>query len=139
MTETGQGVSRRGLLTGAAALGVGVVGVGTLAGCGDGGTPDGGPAATAPVTVPTQDVPVGGAVLVGGAVVSQPAAGRFEAFSAVCTHENCLISRVAGDTVECTCHGSQFSAFDGAVVRGPATRALNPRTVTVEGDNLTVA
>jgi Rieske Fe-S protein len=92
-----------------------------------------------PVTVPTGNVPVGGAVIAGGAVVSQPTAGEFKAFSAVCTHQGCLVSRVNGDTVECTCHFSEFSAVDGTVRRGPAQRALTPRTVTVEGGSLTVA
>jgi nitrite reductase/ring-hydroxylating ferredoxin subunit len=137
---TTEGVSRRGLLAGAAVLGVGVVGVGSLAACGDGGQ-DGGSnnGATGPVTVPAKNVPVGGAVIVGAAIVSQPTAGQYKAFSAVCTHQSCLISQVQGTTVECTCHGSTFSAVDGSVQRGPANRALNARAVTVEGDNLTVS
>ncbi len=134
---TTDGVSRRGLLA-AAALGVGAVGVGTLSACGDGVSPPGGSSATAPETVPTSQVPLGGAVIVGSAVVSQPVAGQFQAFSAVCTHQSCFVSRVQGETVECTCHGSQFSALDGAVVRGPATRPLNRRSVTVEGDSVSV-
>lgn len=77
-------------------------------------------------------------MIVGSAVVSQPVAGQFQAFSAVCTHQSCFVSRVQGETVECTCHGSQFSALDGEVVRGPATRPLSSRGVTVEGDNVSV-
>jgi nitrite reductase/ring-hydroxylating ferredoxin subunit len=135
---TTDGVSRRGLLAGAAALGVAAVGTGSLAACDDGG-PSGSSDPSAPVTVPTDQVPVGGAVIVGSVVVSQSAAGQFQAFSAVCTHQSCLISRVEGDTVECTCHGSQFSAINGSVVRGPARRALDRRQVTVEGDNVSVS
>ena len=63
---------------------------------------------------------------------------QFRAFSAVCTHQNCLVSRVREDSVECTCHGSLFSTLDGAVMRGPAGRPLVGRTVTVEGDKITV-
>lgn len=132
---TTDGVSRRGLLAGAAALGVGAAGLGTLAACGANAPVAG---ATAPESVPTSQVPVGGAVIVGSAVVSQPVAGQFQAFSAVCTHQSCFVSRVQGETVECTCHGSQFSALDGEVVRGPATRPLSSRGVTVEGDNVSV-
>jgi Rieske Fe-S protein len=131
---TTDGVSRRGLLA-AAALGVGAAGLGTLAACGANAPVAG---ATAPESVPTSQVPVGGAVIVGSAVVSQPVAGQFQAFSAVCTHQSCFVSRVQGETVECTCHGSQFSALDGEVVRGPATRPLSSRGVTVEGDNVSV-
>lgn len=133
----GTGISRRGLFAATAALGVGALGASTLSGCGDGSN---GPVSvtTEPVTVPVGQVPVGGAVIVGQAVVSQPTQGQFRAFSAVCTHERCLISRVHEDSVECTCHGSIFSTLDGAVMRGPASRPLPARPVTVDGDNLTV-
>ncbi len=131
------GISRRGLLSGAAALGVGAIGAGSLAACDTGSR---GPAgmSTQPVTVPVSQVPVGGAVILGQAVVNQPMEGQFRAFSAVCTHQSCLVSAVREESVECTCHGSIFSTMDGAVLRGPASRPLVSRTVTVEGDNLTV-
>jgi Rieske Fe-S protein len=72
-------------------------------------------------------------------VVSQPTAGTFKAFSAVCTHQQCLVSRIQGSTVQCPCHNSLFSTVDGSVLRGPASRSLSPRAVTVSGDNLTVS
>lgn len=137
-TRNETGVTRRGVLAGAAAAGVGAVAAGALTACGDGGE-GGGPATSAgPETVPAADVPIGGAVIVGQAIVSQPVAGEFQAFSAVCTHEFCLISRVQESTVECTCHGSQFSAFDGSVLRGPAQRPLEARTVSADGETLTI-
>jgi Rieske Fe-S protein len=137
------GMTRRGVLRGAAAVGVGTVAAGALAACsgGDGGAPAGrepAGSATEPVNVPAADVPVGSAAISGQVVVSQPTAGQFKAFSAVCTHEACLITRVQGATLECTCHGSTFSTTDGSVVRGPAQRALDPRTVSVAGDTITV-
>jgi Rieske Fe-S protein len=46
---------------------------------------------------------------------------------------------VKGDTIQCNCHGSQYSAADGSVKKGPATKALGKKTVTVEGDNLNVS
>ena len=77
-------------------------------------------------------IPVGGGAVFPEyrVVVTQPSAGRFRAFSAICTHEGCTINQVAGGTINCPCHGSRFSATDGSVVRGPATRALHARTVT---------
>jgi Rieske Fe-S protein len=45
---------------------------------------------------------------------------------------------VDGGTINCTCHGSKYSMEDGSVKTGPATQPLPPRTVTVEGDNLTL-
>jgi nitrite reductase/ring-hydroxylating ferredoxin subunit len=132
----GGALTRRGLLAGAAAVGVTAVGAGVLAGCGGAGSAR--PSSTEPVTLPADQVPVGGAVIAGAVVVSQPTSGQFRAFSAVCTHQGCLVSRVQEATVECTCHGSTFSALDGAVLVGPAVRPLNSRTVTADGDTLTI-
>ena len=44
----------------------------------------------------------------------------------------------AGPTIRCRCHGSQFSATDGSVVQGPATRGLEEKKVTVTGDEVEV-
>jgi Rieske Fe-S protein len=87
------------------------------------------------------DVPVGGGVVLKDAkvVVTQPAGGQFHAFSAVCTHKQCLVSQVADGTIDCPCHGSRYSDVDGSVVKGPATQALATKTVTVQGDSLTVS
>jgi len=83
-------------------------------------------------------VPVGGGAVFPDyrVVVTQPSAGRFSAFSAICTHEGCTINQVAGGTINCPCHGSRFSAADGSVVHGPATRPLHARTVTVRNGAL---
>ena len=87
------------------------------------------------------DVPVGGGVVLKDAkvVVTQPTAGQFHAFSAVCTHKQCLVSQVADGTIDCPCHGSRYSDVDGSVVKGPATQALATKTVTVQGDSLAVS
>jgi Rieske Fe-S protein len=119
--------------------GVAVVGAtAALAACGtnddsgDNGTND------AAVTVKAATVPVGSAVIVGQVVVSQIADGDFKAFSAVCTHQQCLVTRVQGQNVICTCHQSTYSAKDGSVLSGPAPRPLPARTVTQAGDSLTI-
>ncbi len=44
----------------------------------------------------------------------------------------------AGPTINCSCHGSQFSAVDGSVVQGPATSALGAATVAVNGEDVEV-
>ena len=135
MTE--HGISRRVVIAGAASVGVSV-GIGALSACADeGAEPD--QNTREPVTVPLSSVPVGAVTIAGQVIVTQPSEGEFVAFSAVCTHEHCLISRVEADTVVCTCHGSTFSSADGAVVKGPAQRPLDPRTVTSDGVNLTIA
>ncbi|MDQ1621373.1 MAG: hypothetical protein QOE19_3942 [Actinomycetota bacterium] len=86
----------------------------------------------------TADVPVGGGVIVKDqkVVVTQPTAGEFKAFSAVCTHMGCLVGAVKDGTISCPCHGSMYSAADGTVTGGPAPKPLPPVTVKVEGDSI---
>ncbi|ORA32859.1 Rieske (2Fe-2S) protein [Mycobacterium aquaticum] len=139
--------SRRGVLIGAGAVAAGMV----VTACGgkepsmSGGqsassetTPT---AAAAPATVKTADVPVGGGVVLKDpkVVVTQPQPGQFKAFTAVCTHKQCLVSKVADGTIDCPCHGSRFSDVDGSVVKGPAEQPLAPKTVTTTGDTLTIS
>jgi len=85
--------------------------------------------------VATSKVPVGGGVILDKQriVVTQPTEGAFKAFSAVCTHQSCLVGSVKDGTISCPCHGSAYSAADGSVKNGPATRALREVFVTVEG------
>ena len=87
---------------------------------------------------PTADVPVGSGVIVGDVVLTQPAAGDFKAFSAVCTHTGCLVNKVADGSIDCPCHGSRFG-LDGAVLDGPASKPLNPVAVRVQGDSIVTA
>jgi len=64
-------------------------------------------------------------------VVTQPSAGEYKGFSAVCTHMQCIVDQVAGGTIDCPCHGSKFSIKDGSVVSGPAPSPLPSAPVTV--------
>ena len=56
-------------------------------------------------------------------VVTQPTKGTFEGFTATCTHQGCLLANVAAGTINCGCHGSQFSITDGSNVTGPSGHA----------------
>jgi cytochrome b6-f complex iron-sulfur subunit len=47
----------------------------------------------------------------------------FTALTAICTHEACTVSGFQSSQYVCPCHGSRYSTA-GAVVTGPATRAL---------------
>ena len=53
------------------------------------------------------------------------------AFSATCTHQGCTVGPVRDGRIVCPCHGSEFDARTGAVVRGPATRPLPQVRVVV--------
>ncbi|MFF4540278.1 Rieske (2Fe-2S) protein [Streptomyces aureus] len=89
----------------------------------------------------TSDIPVGGGTVFKDqkVVVTQPAKGDFKAFSAVCTHQGCLVDKVANGTIDCPCHGSRFSTEDGAVKHGPATRPLPAEKITVTGNSIRLA
>jgi Rieske Fe-S protein len=89
----------------------------------------------------TSDIPVGSGKVFADAkvVVTQPAAGTFKCFTAVCTHQGCVVSDVAGGTINCGCHGSTFKAEDGSVVNGPASEPLAAQQITVSGDSIQLA
>ena len=91
--------------------------------------------------VATADVPVKGGVVLDDKkiVVTQPASGEFKAFTAVCTHQQCTVASVEGNTITCPCHGSTYSAVDGSVKGGPATNPLRAIPVAVEGDQVVKA
>jgi nitrite reductase/ring-hydroxylating ferredoxin subunit len=86
---------------------------------------------------PTSDIPVGGGKIFDDQkiVVTQPKKGEFLAFSAVCTHQDCIVADCDGGTINCGCHESSFSITDGHPLSGPAvqTGALAKKKVQVAG------
>jgi nitrite reductase/ring-hydroxylating ferredoxin subunit len=128
--------SRRVVVGGLLGLGVGIP---LLAACGSGGG-DGGTTTSGPIGK-TSEVPIGGGKIFQAdkVVITQPTAGDFKAFSAICTHQGCIVAKIEGKDIDCTCHNSKFSIADGSVVRGPATKPLQALQVTVNGDELSVA
>lgn len=160
MTIKRSTITRRRALTGAATLGVGLP---LLTACGDdssgsasdpapsdaAGTSDAtsqAPSATKTATssapagegIATSEVPVGGGIIDGEVVITQPSEGEFKAFTAVCTHQQCLVGEVSGGTINCPCHGSRFSIEDGSVAAGPAPSPLGAVDLTVTGDRIVV-
>ncbi|HET8560113.1 MAG TPA: Rieske (2Fe-2S) protein [Marmoricola sp.] len=89
----------------------------------------------------TSAIPVGGGTIYADAqvVVTQPTKGEFKAFSAICTHAGCTVGAVSGGTIDCPCHGSEFSIKDGSVLQGPATQPLPERKLTVDGTTIHVS
>jgi Rieske Fe-S protein len=89
----------------------------------------------------TSEIPVGGGKIFQSekVVVTQPTAGQFKAFTAVCTHQGCTVASVSGGTINCACHGSKYSVADGSVKNGPAPSPLAAKKITVTGDDIAVA
>ena len=67
---------------------------------------------------------------------------RLYAFDDLCTcaREACPLSGglLAGTTIMCQCHGSRFDIATGAVISGPATKALNVYEVQEEDGSVRI-
>ncbi|MGH3360965.1 MAG: Rieske (2Fe-2S) protein [Nocardioides sp.] len=103
-------------------------------------SPDG-PGDGPTVLARADEIPVGGGVVLRdqNVVVTQPAAGRFEAFTATCTHEGNPVGVVEDNTITCQYHGSQYDAASGEVTRGPAVNGLTPVKIKVRTGQITRA
>jgi Rieske Fe-S protein len=143
-------LSRRSLIrnTGLSALAIGALSACTNYGAqpaapassaSSGSTQGSGSGSAGGSTIAKADIPVGGGKIFPDlqAVVTQPKAGVFKAFTSVCTHQGCTVAEVV-QTINCNCHGSKFSITDGSVVNGPATAPLAAKQVKATGNNLTV-
>jgi nitrite reductase/ring-hydroxylating ferredoxin subunit len=139
-------ISRRGVIASA----VGVSAVAALAACTPevtnlGSTPEpaapttGGPVVVCKIT----DIAIGSGKkfdVVGIPIlITQPRAGEFRGFSAVCTHAGYVMNNVANSEIKCDNHGALYSADDGSVISGPAPTALGKVEVTVDGDDVLVS
>jgi Rieske Fe-S protein len=154
--QTDSLATRRGVLAG-----VGLVGLASaITACGAGtssSTPAAGNAGTTPAApassaaaggassstatnalAATSKIPVGSGMIFPEpqVVVTQPTAGEFKAFSAVCTHMGCIVNQISNETIDCPCHGSQYSITTGAVVAGPAPRPLPAKQFKVSGGSI---
>jgi len=89
----------------------------------------------------TADIPVGGGKILTDKkiVITEPQSGTFKAFTAVCTHQGCIVDSVSGGTINCPCHGSKFSIVNGSVVNGPAPSPLAPVGIEVQGSSIVQA
>jgi Rieske Fe-S protein len=137
-------VSRRESLL---VAGVAVAGTAGLTACDAEGAGDaaasavGSAASAAAGAIAAAEIPVGGGKVFEAlkVVVTQPTSGDFKAFSAVCTHQACTVAEVADGVITCPCHGSQFDITTGEPRKGPATKPLPAKSVTVGADGLSVS
>ena len=151
-----QEIDRRTLVRTGAAAGV-LAGVGLLAG-GIGRMFS--KATPAPVATPTHSssakptsgAPSGGVKIASASAISvgssfqftdrqgspafllQPASGKYLAYSAICTHQGCIVGFDSGsDTFQCPCHGAGFAGLTGQVIAGPAPSPLTQIQVVESG------
>ena len=107
------------------------------AGTGSGATGSAGGGA-ANVLASTAEIPVGGGTVLTAQriVITQPQAGTYHAFTAICTHLGCIVNSVSGGTINCPCHGSKYSIVNGSVVNGPAPLPLAAVSIKVQGTSI---
>ncbi|HEX3752144.1 MAG TPA: Rieske (2Fe-2S) protein [Streptosporangiaceae bacterium] len=135
--------TRRGALAGLGVAGVAVV----VTACGGGssgsstGSSGSGGSSSGTSLGAISDIPVGGGKIFTAdkVVVTQPAAGEFKGFSAVCTHMGCIVDKIADGTIDCPCHGSKYSITDAHVVHGPAPKPLPVKNIKVANGKISLA
>lgn len=154
-------ISRKKFIRLGAAIGVSVAGASVVAGCGggsdDGASSSGGGATDAGGSGGSTETASGGAIAQVSDVPQnsaqkftndgQPAvlvhleSGDFVAYSAVCTHQQCIVAyQKQSSQLVCPCHGSIFNPSKNAqVVTGPAPRPLPEIPITVQGGQITKA
>ena len=92
----------------------------------------------------TNEIPVGGVTAVdvrGTRIAVANVGGMYYALDDACTHEQCSLAEegeLAGTTLTCTCHGSEFDVRTGNVLAPPATRPVKTYRTRVEGDALQI-
>ena len=133
------GAGRRTVLRCAAAVGALGVTTPVLAACA--ADPTGSAQAAVPTgrvdLGPVADIPAAGKVFGDEKiVVTRTPEGGYRAFSAGCTHKQCVVSQIVDRLIRCQCHGSRFRAEDGSVAVGPAELPLPKIPVRVEGTRL---
>ena len=94
--------------------------------------------------IKTNEIRAGGVTAIdvrGTRVAVANVGGTYYAFDDECTHEQCSLAEygeLAGTTLTCTCHGSEFDVRTGNVLAPPATVPVRVYAVRVAGDALQI-
>ena len=71
-------------------------------------------------------------------ILVRTATGELKAFSAVCTHLDCIVQyRAETKQIWCACHNGQYN-LSGKNIGGPPPRPLEEFTVNTRGDEIVV-
>jgi cytochrome b6-f complex iron-sulfur subunit len=87
---------------------------------------------------------VGSAALIqfsnGNLLIDRSDQNTFNALSAICTHQGCLINYYDSGNKQfvCPCHGSRFG-LNGQVVQGPASRPLSQYQTQFNNNQLSIS
>jgi nitrite reductase/ring-hydroxylating ferredoxin subunit len=93
---------------------------------------------------PTSEIPPGAVMatdLRGTRIAVANVGGTFYAFDDTCTHEQCSLAEqgeLAGTTITCTCHNSEFDVQTGKVLAPPALLPIKAYRTRIEGDALQI-
>lgn len=89
------------------------------------------------------DLPAGGGRVVttasGQKVLLVRTGNAVKAYDAACPHQGAAVRPPSGGTITCPLHGSQFSAADGSLRKGPAKSGLAEMRVTVVNGEVVTA
>ena len=94
--------------------------------------------------IKTSEIPADGVKAIdvrGARIAVANVGGTYYAFDDACTHEQCSLTdmgELAGTTVTCTCHGSEFDVRTGEVLAPPAKVPLRKYPVRVADDTLQI-
>jgi 3-phenylpropionate/trans-cinnamate dioxygenase ferredoxin component len=95
-------------------------------------------------TIKTNAIPVGRVTAIdvrGMRIAVANVGGTYHAFDDSCTPEQCSLTEegeLAGTTITCTCHGSEFDVLTGQVLAPPATLPVKVYRTRVDGDALQI-
>lgn len=70
-------------------------------------------------------------------LVARTGENSFNAFTAICTHERCIVTGFQSGAFVCPCHGSQYNT-SGQVQTGPATQPLQRFATQFTNNVLTI-
>ena len=73
------------------------------------------------------------------AIVITRTAGGVVAFNRSCTHQGSFVAPSGGNQLTCPSHGAVFNASTGAVIEGPASRALTQYKATERSGSIYIS
>lgn len=92
----------------------------------------------------TSQIPVGAVAAAdvrGTRIAVANVGGTYYAFDDACTHEQCSLAEegdLAGTTITCTCHNSEFDVRTGTVLAPPALLPVKVYRTRIDGDALQI-